>query len=141
MNNNLFRKLRNDNTALKVPFILITVIFNLEYNHYLERIIEFSTFQENTHWAERCMFKKRHIKIDFICSIQPLSIIKTHLLYHLKDYLTNKAIIITNTAIKVIYLQNKIDLWLNIRNTILDDAVLVMNCFILTIKILITNYI
>ena len=126
LNKNIFSKFRINDSTSTVPFLLMTATFDKQYQSILEQMIGFKIETNNTFWARQTSFNKRHININFRYSTQHFKLMKEYLLESLSNNHSDKAIIITNTAIRATQCQTELNNWLDLDNKLAGDSVLVV---------------
>ena len=92
----------------------------------LEDMIGFKINPSNVFWTPIHAFNKCHIKMESVYTVQPYNFVKKQVEYHLKHHNTHKSIIITNTAKVAKQTKESLDTWLNCKNKIKGDSVIVI---------------
>ena len=82
--------------------------------------------QKNMYWGNYKMYQKRHIHINIKYTKQYYRFIKNQLKQHLQDNHNYKAIIISNTSRTATKAQNEVETWLNIKNELNGDTLLIV---------------
>ena len=126
LNKSIFSRLCIDSATSSVPLLLMTATFDKQYQSILQKMIGFDIQHHNTFWARQGSFNKRHIDINFRYSTQHFRLMKEYLCDNLSDNHSDKAIIITNTALCATQCQNELNNWLDVDNKLGGDSVLVI---------------
>ena len=123
----VIHKLKQSNSNhMKIPLLLMTATFNIEYLNLLEKILGIKMLPHNIFWGSYYSFQKRHIKIEMKYSSQHFKSVCDDVSSICANTYDNKMIIISSTAKRSIEIQNKLDLFLDKYEDIKGDTVLVI---------------
>ena len=98
---------------LKVPLLCMTATFNSTLVNLLEKMVGIRFLPSNYFWSNRRNMEKRNIKIEFVCTVQSLRVVKKSILSCLSKDTQKKCIIYSNTATSLESLKERIDSWLD----------------------------
>lgn len=113
-------------TTSTIPLLFMTATFNYHLHDILQRMIGFQIGIQNIFWARTTEFQKRHIKIDVSYTLQHFHEMKKSLLQSVQHSIVNKCIIITNTAKRALECKESLDSWLDSKETIKGDSIVVV---------------
>ena len=105
----IFFKLKKRDAETITQALTRTASFNFEHESLLEKMIGLIARKENVFWAEMHKFLKSKMDIVFYYALQPLSIMTSHFLKHLKPHRNNKSTIFTITTKRETELQSSLD--------------------------------
>ena len=126
LDKSLFSHIQTNSTTSLVPILLMTATFNKQFESLLQKMIGFNINNENTFWASQSNFRKCHIDINIRYSTQHFRLMKEYLLNLIPQDSSHKAMIITNTALRATQCQTELNNWLDTKDKLHGDTVLVV---------------
>ena len=95
----VIQKLKQSNSNdMKIPLLLMTATFNIEYLNLLEKILGIKMLPYNIFWGSYYSFQKRHIKIEMKYSSQHFKSVCDDVSSVCANTYDNKMIIISSTT-------------------------------------------